>query len=156
AASSGIDSPESGVVQVGRGSAWLARADDPLAAYFNPAAMAFQATGVHVGVQLMMQHECYTRLGLDGKPVAPGPNIPAPLLPGQQYTPMFTGDLTVPPQDQVCSAGGVFPNPQLAAVFRIHDKVAIGLAVVAPHASGNNSWPESLPYTNSFGATKTS
>ena len=43
AADSGIDSPESGVVQRGRGSAWLARADDPLAFFFNPAAMAFQA-----------------------------------------------------------------------------------------------------------------
>ena len=30
AASSGLDSPESGVEQVGRGSAWLARATDPL------------------------------------------------------------------------------------------------------------------------------
>src|SRR3954471_18511841 len=83
AASSRIDSPESGVVQVGRGSAWLARADDPLAAYYNPAAMAFQANGVHAGAQFMMANRCFTPLGTDGKPVAAGPGIPAPLLPGQ-------------------------------------------------------------------------
>src|SRR5438105_2735307 len=78
AASSGIDSPESGVVQVGRGSAWVARADDPLAVYFNPAAIAFQPTGVHVGAQLMMASRCFTRLGADGQPVAPDNAIPAP------------------------------------------------------------------------------
>jgi long-subunit fatty acid transport protein len=150
AADSGIDSPDSGVVQMGRGSAWVARADDPLAAYFNPAAMAFQATSVHVGAQLMMQSRCFTRVGPDGQPVSPGTGVPAPLLPGQAATGGGS-----PPQDQVCSAGGVFPNPQLGAVFRVADRVAIGLAVVAPHASGSNSWPESLSYTNSFGVQTT-
>src|SRR5215468_4091677 len=82
-ASSGIDSPESGVVQMGRGSAWVARADDPLAVYFNPAAMAFQPTGVHLGAQLMMRSSCFTRVGPDGKAVAPNKNQDAPLLPGQ-------------------------------------------------------------------------
>lgn len=157
AADSGIDSPESGVVQVGRGSAWVARADDPLAAYFNPAAMAFQANGVHAGVQLMMQNRCFTRV-MPGQPTqayAPGPGTPAPLLPGQTYTPQFSGDPTVLPQDQVCAGSAVFPNPQLAAVFRVHEKVAVGIAVVAPHASGANNWPESLSYTNSFGVQTT-
>ena len=46
---SGFDSPDNGVEQVGRGSAWVARADDPLAAFYNPAAIAFQATSVHLG-----------------------------------------------------------------------------------------------------------
>jgi long-subunit fatty acid transport protein len=151
AASSGIDSPESGVVQVGRGSAWVARADDPLAVYFNPAAMAFQANSVHVGTQLMIQNRCFTRLGLDGKPVPPGPGIPAPLLPGQAQP----TDGSTLPSDKVCSAGGVFPNPQVAGVWRVANRVALGLAVVAPHASGSNSWPESLSYTNSFGVKTT-
>src|SRR3954464_1219571 len=84
AASSGIDSPESGVAQVGRGSAWLARADDPLAVYFNPAALAFQSSGVHVGAQLMFMNRCFTRRGPGDVPVSPGKaagalgNLPAP------------------------------------------------------------------------------
>jgi long-chain fatty acid transport protein len=151
AASSGLDSPDSGVVQSGRGSAWFARADDPLAAYFNPAAMAFLPTSVHAGAQIMMQNRCYTRLGPDGKPVSAGPGIPAPLLPGQAQL----GDGSVLPSAQVCSEFAAFPNPQVAATFRVHDKVAIGLALVAPHASGSNNWPESLPYKNAFGADVT-
>lgn len=154
-ASSGIDSPESGVVQMGRGSAWLARADDPLAVYFNPAAMAFQATSVHAGVQLMMAKRCFVRLGPDGNPVAPDTGITPPVAPGQKYVPTDPSDLTVAASDQVCAKSSVFPNPQLGAVFRVADRVAIGLALVAPHASGSNSWPEQISYTNSFGAQLT-
>jgi long-chain fatty acid transport protein len=44
------------------------------------------------------------------------------------------------------------PAPQIAAVFRVHDKVAVGIAVVTPHAAaGQINWPESLPYTNKIG-----
>src|SRR5262249_35502773 len=75
----------------------------------------------------------------------------SPLLPGQSYTPMFTGDLTASPADKVCATSPPFPNPQLAAVFRLSDRVALGLAVVAPHSTGAANWPASLPYTNSFG-----
>jgi long-chain fatty acid transport protein len=150
-ASSGIDSPDSGVVQMGRGSAWVARADDPLAFYFNPAAMAFQATSVHVGAQLLMQKSCFTRLGTNGQPVAPGPGIDPPILAGQANP----ADGALPPQDKVCTPGSPFPVPQIAAVFRVADRVAIGVGVVTPHASGANSYPESLSYTNAFGATIT-
>jgi long-chain fatty acid transport protein len=147
-ADSGLDSPESGVVQMGRGSAWTARADDPLAAYFNPAAMAFQATSVHLGAQLMMSKKCFTRVGTNGQPVAPDTSVPAPLLAGQ---PQPAGTMAVLPSDTVCSPPTPFPNPQLGAVFRVHDKVAVGFALVAPHAAGSTNFPESLSYTNAFG-----
>ena len=154
AASSGLDSPESGVEQVGRGSAWLARADDPLAVYYNPAAMAFQATGVHVGAQLMLANRCYTRTTIDpatGKQIGVDPDagIPGPLAPGQK---LATPDdpLLKRPSGTVCADTPPFPNPQLAAVFRLSDKVAIGIALVAPHAAGKSTWPESLPYTLPF------
>jgi long-chain fatty acid transport protein len=145
-ASSGIDSPESGVVQSGRGSAWLARADDPLAAYFNPAAMAFQSTGVHLGAQLMFMNRCYSRLGEDGKPVSAAPGVLAPLLPGEKPPP----DSGAPPANEQCTGAKPFPNPQIAATFRVTNNLAIGVAIVAPHASGSNSWPEQLDYTNAF------
>jgi hypothetical protein len=143
AASSGIDSPDSGVEQSGRGSAWLARADDPVAVFFNPAAIAFQATSVHVGTQLLFQNRCFTREGANGQPVAPVSTISPP------GTAPASG-VGVPPPAEVCSAGGAFPNPQLGAVFRITNDFALGLALVAPHAAGNNSWPEALPYVNKF------
>jgi long-chain fatty acid transport protein len=147
-ADSGLDSPDSGVVQMGRGSAWTARADDPLAVYFNPAAMAFQATSVHLGAQLLMSKKCFTRVGPNGQPVAPDTGVPAPLLPGQAQP---TGTQQVLPSDTVCSPASPFPNPQLGAVFRVHDKVAVGIALVAPHAAGNTNFPESLSYTNAYG-----
>jgi long-chain fatty acid transport protein len=150
-ADSGIDSPDSGVVQMGRGSAWVARADDPLAAFFNPAAMAFQSSGVHLGGQLILASKCFTRVGPNGLPYAPDPSpgSPAPLLPGQPQP----GDGSTLPQDRVCqNISAPLPAPQIAAVFRVHDKVAVGIAVVTPHAAaGQISWGESLPFTNFVG-----
>ena len=156
AASSGIDSPESGVTQVGRGSAWLARADDPLAVYFNPAALAFQASGVHVGAQLMFMNRCFTRKGPGNVVVSPGdaagalgslPGPGAPLDPDSAKQ--------VPPPAEVCSDKGAFPNPQIAATFRLTNRLAVGVALVAPHASGNNNWPETVPYTTRLGIPTT-
>lgn len=135
AASSGLDSPENGVVQVGRGGAWVARADDPLAAYFNPAALATQATSVHLGAHLLILNQCFTRRGPGDTPVPPSASaagtFPAPGTPGG-------------PPAATCAEGGVFPNPQLAGSLRITDKLAIGLAVLGPHAAGSIEWPESV------------
>ena len=146
AASTAIESPDNGVQQTGRGGAWFVRADDPLAAYFNPAAMAFQASGVHVGAALMFQSRCFTRQGPGATPVSPGGPIPGP------GTVAADGDKFVAPPAATCgTGGGLFPNPNLAAVFRVSDRFAVGLAVVGPHTDGHNTWPESLPYTNKFG-----
>jgi len=146
AASTAIESPDNGVQQTGRGGAWFVRADDPLAAFFNPAAMAFQASGVHVGAALMFQSRCFTRQGPGATPVSPGGIIPGP------GTVAATGDKFIaPPADTCGTGGGLFPNPNLAAVFRVSDRLAIGLAVVGPHTDGHNTWPETLPYTNKFG-----
>jgi long-chain fatty acid transport protein len=143
-ASTGVDSPDSGALQVGRGSAWVARADDPLAAYFNPAALAWQATGVHLGAHLIFIDRCFTRLGPDldgdgkGDPVSPGNSLPGPGAEGG-------------PPAEVCADAPLFPNPQIAATFRILDNLAIGVAVVAPHGVGNVEWPETLEYQAAFG-----
>jgi len=137
-AASGIDSPESGVVQVGRGGTGVARADDPLATYFNPAAIASMKSGVHLGAHLMFLDRCFTRFGPGGTPVSPGGGLPGPGAPGG-------------PEPTVCADSPPFPNPQLAATFRINSNLAIGLAVLGPHAAGAQTWPESVPYTNQVG-----
>lgn len=137
-ASSGIDSPESGVVQVGRGGAWLARADDPLAAYFNPAGLVRQSSGVHAGLHLMFLDRCFTRLNASGQPVSPGGSVPGPGAEGG-------------PPAEVCAESSPFPNPQLGANFRINDKLAAGFSFFGPHGVGKAEWPESLTYVNKFG-----
>lgn len=157
-ASNGLESPDNGAYQVGRGGAWLARADDPLAVYFNPAGLVRQASGVHVGAHLMFLDRCYTRLGQDadessssygqyGFPVSPGNDYPGP---GAEPD----GKAIAPP-GSVCEVTHPSPNPQLAANFRILDKLAIGLGVLGPHGVGNAEWPESLPFTNRFGVEAT-
>ncbi|WP_082363361.1 OmpP1/FadL family transporter [Chondromyces crocatus] len=135
AASTGLDSPEIGVSQAGRGSAWVARADDPMAAYMNPAALVTQASGVHVGAHLLVLNRCFTRRGPGNTPVPPSASapgtFPAPGTPGG-------------PPAAVCMEGGAFPNPQAAATFRITDDLAIGLAVLGPHSNGAIVFPETV------------
>lgn len=133
ALANGMDAaPDNGPEQLGRGAAWVAKADSPLAAFYNPAAMSFQSNGVSLGVHLMILDECFTRKGPGGTNVSPGASLPAP------------GDANGPDPD-VCILP-VFPNPQLAAVFKPIDALGIGLAIVAPHAVGGASWPETVSF----------
>lgn len=148
-ASSGIDSPENGVLQLGRGGAWVARADDPLAAYFNPAGLSRQSSGVHLGAHLMFMKRCFTRLGADGQPVSPGAGLPGP---GFVDT---TGAGANGPDAELCGETHPFPNPQLAASFRINRELAIGLSVGGPHGVGKAEWAESIPWVNKFGVATT-
>lgn len=129
----GLDTPGLGVAPLGRSGAWVARADDPLAAFYNPAAMVRNASGVHVGSHLMFREHCFERLGGDGNPVSPGGNLLA--APGT-----------------VCADIPPFPNPQVAATVRLGRRWALGLAVVGPHKHGRANWPETLSYANKFGS----
>jgi long-chain fatty acid transport protein len=139
-ASNGLDVPDAGAVQVGRGGAWVALANDPLAAYMNPAAMSFQPHGLHLGAHLMFSSSCFTRLGEDGQPVSPGNSIAGPGADGG-------------PDAATCT-DGVFPNPQLAGSFRLTDRLALGIAVLGPHAVGVVDWPEEVEYDRN-GTTRT-
>jgi long-chain fatty acid transport protein len=132
-ASNGLDSPSAGVLQMSRGGAWVARADNPLSAYFNPAAMAFNPSGVHLGAQLLIRSHCFDRLDASGERPTPGALIS-----------------TAAP-DPICADITPFPNPQLAATFRLHDQWAIGFAFVAPHGAGSVEWPTFVEYANSAG-----
>jgi long-chain fatty acid transport protein len=90
----------------------------------------------------MFQNRCFSRRNPDGSPVSPGASLPGPGAPGG-------------PSDPVCADGGPFPNPQIAANFRITNRFAIGIAVMGPHGVGNANWPESIPYKNQLGLTTT-
>lgn len=133
---SGFETPDSGAVQMGRGATYVARADDPLAAAFNPAGLAFQKSGVYAGAHLMFQNRCFSRRNPDGSTVSPGASLPGPV-------------------DPVCAEMSPFPNPQIAANFRLGNRFAVGIAVLGPHAVGSMSWPESVNYTNKAGLSLT-
>lgn len=132
-ASNGLEVPDAGPQQAGRGGAWVARADTPLAAFMNPAAMSFQASGVELGVSFMIQSSCFERVDPDGQPVSPGNAIPGPGAPNG-------------PDAAQCTTG-FFPNPELAGVIRVTDDFALGLAFLGPHAVGNMDWGETVDFT---------
>lgn len=133
AASNALESPEAGTAHIGRGGAWLARADDPLAAYFNPAALATQPSGAHVGAQLLIKKHCMDRRDDRGERLAPAPGFN-------------------PPPDEVCADIAPLPNPQFGLAVRAHRHVAIGIAVLAPHALPGIVWPATVEYANASGA----
>jgi long-subunit fatty acid transport protein len=134
-ASSGIESPEAGATPIGRGGAWLVRADDPLAAYVNPAALVTQGHGVSGGLQLLLFEHCYDRRTAQGDRPSPGQSLAAPSEP-------------------VCADRTPYPNPQLAASLRLHQRFALGLAVLGPHAKGSERWPATIVYADRMGDTE--
>src|SRR5262245_28456759 len=62
-AGGGFEVPEIGTEAMGRGGAWTARADTPLAAILNPAGLAGQKTGFAVDMNLVWQKYCFQRFG---------------------------------------------------------------------------------------------
>ena len=127
AASTAIEYPDNGVAQFSRGGAWLATATDPIAGYFNPAALATQATSFGVGMNLVMQKICFQRKDENGETPRPDPANSF-----QEYP------------EEVCNANSGFPRfiPNLAATWRVSDKLGLGLTVTPPSSFGRLEWPE--------------
>jgi hypothetical protein len=117
AEANGLEFPSNGTEQMGRGSAWLARATDPLAVFYNPAALARNKTAASLTVNLTFENRCFSRVGPDGNTVQ---------LQGRQETGKSCND----------ASGTPFPNPQLALNWRVNDKLGIGFAVMGPSAYG--------------------
>ena len=126
-ASTGYEFPEIGTEQLGRGGAWVARASNPLATYLNPAGLAGQRSGVTLSTHLIWQKNCFSRKFPDGS------------------TATAVGDTYKYP-DEVCNedSGTPFPNPQLAGVYRISDRLGIGLAVLGPSTRGKFKYPTTV------------
>src|SRR5215510_12330881 len=75
AASSALEYPDNGVAQFSRGGAWLATATDPIAGYYNPAALAWMPTSLGIGMNLAFQTICYERKGPDNSEVGPSDGL---------------------------------------------------------------------------------
>ena len=121
-ASNVLEFPDNGSEQMARGGAWTARASDPLATYFNPAGLAGQRTALTLQANVSFQHTCFSRIKAAGDTTADY------VAPGGSYP-------------RVCNDIGASPNPQIAGVYRINDRVGIGLAILAPSAVGDGKWP---------------
>lgn len=133
-ASNVTEFPDNGSEQMGRGGAWVARASDPVAAYFNPAGLAGQATRVTLQNNLIVQHTCFARVKASGG-----------ATPDLSQEPLEQKDATGAPTGQfprVCN--DIEPNvsPQLAMTLRVSDRVGLGFMIFGPNAAGNSSWPD--------------
>lgn len=124
-ASTGYEFPENGTEQLGRAGAWVARASNPLTTYFNPAGLAGLPSGVLLNTALIWQKNCLKRTYPNGDPVRLGNGG------AYQYP------------EEVCNSdsGTPFPNPQLAGVIRLSDRLGLGLAVLGPSTRGKFEYP---------------
>jgi long-chain fatty acid transport protein len=123
-ASSVLEFPDNGSEQLGRGGAWVARASDPLATFFNPAGLAGQDTRVTLQSNFNVHHTCFTRVRAASD---------------TSTDPLVGADGKFP---RVCNDIEPNPNPQLAATFRLSDRVGLGFALLGPSAAGDSTWPD--------------
>lgn len=123
-ASNVTEFPDNGSEQMGRGGAWVARASDPLATFFNPAGLAGQDARVTVQANINLHSTCFARVKAAGdtstEPLA-GPDGKFP---------------------EVCNDGQASPNPQVAATYRLTETIGLGFALVGPSAAGDSTWPD--------------
>jgi len=125
-----LEFPDNGTEQMARGGAWVARASNPLATLYNPAALAGQKSGVLLNVNLVLNKVCFQRAG-DG----------AELDVGVKYTEVCNDNRNTPQ-----------PLPALAGVFRATERLGIGLSIAPPSLYGALKFPETVRTKNAFGA----
>jgi long-subunit fatty acid transport protein len=124
-ATSVLEYPDNGSEQMGRGGAWLARASDPLAAFYNPAGLAGQETRLTLQSNFALQHTCFTRVQ-----AASDTTIEEAANANGQFP-------------QVCNKSAVAVDPQLGFTYRVNDRIGIGfLPLIAPSAADSSAtWP---------------
>lgn len=135
-ASNPLEYPDNGAAAFSRGGAWLATANEPIAAHYNPAALAMQESGFSIDVNLAFAETCFDRRGPGNVRVGPiDASSPGILL-----------------YDVVCSERGGFPTtlPSIAVAFRATRAVAFGLAVVPPatYPTAKGQFPLTAQGTN--------
>jgi len=113
--------PDNGSEQEGRGGAWVARASDPLATFYNPAGLAGQPTRITLQANISEQYTCFKRVQATGDTTSDGFNGAYP---------------------RVCNEPNFFPDPQLAFTFRVNERLGLGIALMGPSAVGAATWPE--------------
>jgi long-chain fatty acid transport protein len=153
-ASSPLEYPDNGSAAFSRGGAWLAVGNEPIAAHYNPAALATQASGFSLEQQLNFNKVCYDRRGPGNALAGPNmqvtapdpsaPNDPTKTVPGLSYLP-------------VCNERGTFPTtiPSISIAWRATERLGVGFAIVPPatYGSSENGLPATALGTNNFNQT---
>lgn len=142
ALANGFEIPENGTEVMGRGGAWVARADNPLAGGLNPAGLAGQQTGMILNANLTWQSQCFQKAGTYPVGADNGntsPSFASGAYEGQQYP-------------EVCKANGlkdVNPVPQLGFNYRVNNQLGIAfLPLWTPSGTGKAKWPTEVNTAN--------
>ncbi|CAN5783996.1 hypothetical protein BH09MYX1_BH09MYX1_34720 [soil metagenome] len=123
-ASNVTEFPDNGSEQMARGGAWVARASDPLATFYNPAGLAGQDTKLTLQANFAVRSSCFNRIAATND---------------TSLDPLRGANGAYP---EACNDFGVGVGPQLAATFKVTDRFGVGIAILAPSGVANNSWPE--------------
>lgn len=133
----GFELAAPGTRSLGRGGAFMARADDPMALGYNPAALAFlPGYQLQLGSHLILYDACVQRSGTYGDS-SPGSGVESRF--GFADDPAFSDR----PFPEVCRGGAPGPSPQLVFAARPIEQLGFALGILAPSGVGSSSWGES-------------
>jgi long-chain fatty acid transport protein len=135
----GFEYPGAGTRALGRGGAFMARADDGMTLLYDPAGLAY-LSGMQLGLNfhLGFLDACFQRRseplntyqdGADGTVSVFGALPPAD--PGE-----WSADRAYP---EVCNDGPPGPSPDLIFTHRVNEQFGYGVGVLAPFAMGGHS-----------------
>ncbi|RLB56167.1 MAG: hypothetical protein DRJ42_04050 [Deltaproteobacteria bacterium] len=158
ASAGGFELPgEGGARGLGRGGAFYARADDPMALTMNPANLAdLSGFQIYLTGGINAFNGCFQRTSSPTNTYADTDN-PLGFSPS-----IFDSDPSTPPFAQgfigegypaACNESPVGPALGLVASYRIMPELGIGFGIVAPNGVGSSSWvPDSERYTTPGGS----
>ncbi len=118
--------PDNGSEQFSRGGAWVARASDPLAVFYNPAGLAGQPTRLTLQSNIIFQHSCFQRV--------------RSLFDTSQADPLLAGGGNT--FQKYCAEDEPNFDPQMAFTYRVNDRLGLGIGVIGPSAGGAAHWPD--------------
>jgi long-chain fatty acid transport protein len=139
----GFELPGAGTRALGRGGAFHARADDPMALLFNPANLsAMPGYQVYLTGGIAWFDACHQRTSTPTNTYA---DAPVSGTGDTYFTPTYS-DAAWPRQ---CNTGGPGPLLSLGATFELMPGLGVGVGVVAPNGVGHGSWAEDTDYYTS-------
>lgn len=147
----GFEFSGAGTRPLGRGGAFAARADDPLALLFNPAMLAdLPDSQIHLSAGIGFLDACVQRSGTYGSSLVGG-STGAPTI---FDSPGGNPDAwTANPFQRICNGGPPQILPQLVANVHLADDFALAFGILAPNGVGASQWGNGNGTVNYAGDT---
>jgi long-chain fatty acid transport protein len=136
ASAGGFEFSSAGTRALGRGGAFAARADDPMALLFNPAMLAdLPDSQIHLSLHLAFWDACVERTGSYGDTLAMTAGSNVFDSPGADPDAWLADRFP-----RVCNGGYPQPIPDLVANIRISPEFGLAFGILAPAGIGNSQW----------------